>query len=246
MREAMPEREMKPTMLATVSDWPVITIAATEPIAAIGRAGGGKANKGGRGVIHHQSTNREPLGSGIKSRHLAGHFNFSFGGVCLLDTGGRGRTRSCSGEAMHLDAVTHSNTIKTARNAGVENGAGRDRDNSTGDGESVVRGVDGRYWPLNQAALLDGLRTVNAVCALLGAKRDDFTGLEIGLCGGLAFLRNRSGVRLVAHPVDDDAAEATDGAGHESDCGSGDWGRWADRRRRRGGRTTTTTTGRQA
>ena len=134
---------------------------------------------------------------------------------------------------MHLDAITHSNTVKTARNAGIENGAGRDRNNSAGDGERLARDVDGRYRPLNQATLLDGLRTVNAVCALLGAKRDDFTGLEIGLRGGLAFLRNRCGVRLVAHAVDDDAAEATDSAGHESDCGSSDWGRWADRRRRR-------------
>jgi NADH:ubiquinone oxidoreductase subunit 4 (subunit M) len=35
LREAMPAREMKPTMLATVSDWPVTTSAPTAPIAAI-------------------------------------------------------------------------------------------------------------------------------------------------------------------------------------------------------------------
>ena len=38
LREAMPASEMKPTMLATVNDWPVITSAATAPIAAIGSA----------------------------------------------------------------------------------------------------------------------------------------------------------------------------------------------------------------
>ena len=38
LREAMPASEMKPTMLATVSDCPVITSAATAPIAAIGSA----------------------------------------------------------------------------------------------------------------------------------------------------------------------------------------------------------------
>ena len=38
LREAMPESEMNPTMLATVSDWPVTTSAATAPMAAIGKA----------------------------------------------------------------------------------------------------------------------------------------------------------------------------------------------------------------
>ena len=38
LREAMPASEMKPTMLATVSDCRVMTSAATAPMAAIGRA----------------------------------------------------------------------------------------------------------------------------------------------------------------------------------------------------------------
>ena len=173
-------------------------------------AGGAEVLHLGRGIIDPQAADAEPPRRGIVRCNAALDFDLDFARFRSFEPS-RARETIRTHESVDLDSIA-------ARQAGdgtsadgiIERRVVVGTHALTGHDHDALRGVDGLDRALQQAPHLDALRAPAAVVVDLGLEAHDLADLEFGEGARTILDAHTCAGRVVAHAIDDDAAETGD------------------------------------
>src|SRR6266404_4133535 len=115
-------------------------------------------------------------------------------------------------KTAYFNAVTHLQAVEVrGRDARAEGSAGGDADRLTEHGELTPRRINGRNRPNDAVLHVDAIgRALAALSILATAYQSDLADRECGLRNRVVILGQAGGGDVIAHPVDEHAAEGRD------------------------------------
>ena len=188
---------------------------------ARGRSGGAEVLQLGGGIVDAQAANAEPACHGVVIGHAALDLDLDVVRLRTLEARGARKTVRAD-EAVDFDAIAAREARHRALTDGIverrvvvcPHALARNHDD-TG------RRIHGLDFTLQQASHLDGPRPPAAVVVYFRLQAHDLADLELGERCRPVLDAHGCGRRVVAHAVDDDAAEAADRARHDDGlCGT--------------------------